>query len=106
MSEPSALRAFEYWAMNYRRNWRGTVVSGILSPIVFLAAMGLGLGALVDARLADTGRIGGGGYLAFVAPGLLAFAAMQTGVGESTWPVTGAAAWRRTYEAMLAAPLR
>ena len=45
-------------------------------------------------------------YLAFVAPGLLAAQAMQTAVGESTYPVMGAIKWHRTYHAMLATPLR
>lgn len=101
-----AVHAFEYWALNYRRGWRGTVITGMLTPIIFLGAMGLGLGSLVDSRILDASRIGGVTYLVFVAPGLLAWAAMQTGVGESTGPVVSAVLWRRTYEAMLAAPLK
>jgi lipooligosaccharide transport system permease protein len=94
-------RAFSYWLANYRRVWRGTVISGLLTPLFFLVAMGFGLGALVD----DGGGIDGMSYVAFVAPGILAAQAMQTAVFESTFPVMGAMKWQRQYHAMLAAPL-
>ena len=44
-------------------------------------------------------------YLDYVAPGLLAAAAMQTAVTEASWPVMGAIKWTRTYHAMIATPL-
>ena len=44
-------------------------------------------------------------YLDFIAPGLLAAAAMQTAATESSWPVMGAIKWTRTYYAMTATPL-
>ena len=96
-------RALSYWLLSYRRTWRGSLFSGFLSPLLFLAAMGFGLGALVD----DGGqRALGVSYLAFIAPGVLAAQAMQTAVGESTFPVMGAMKWQRQYHAMLATPLR
>ena len=45
---PFALRSFEYWLFQYKRTWRGSVISTILFPVLFLASMGLGLGTLVD----------------------------------------------------------
>lgn len=96
-------RAFAYWLTSYRRVWRGSLFSGFLSPVMFLAAMGFGLGSLVDGGAA--GGIEGLSYLAFVAPGVLAAQAMQTAVGESTYPVMGAIKWQRQYHAMLAAPM-
>jgi lipooligosaccharide transport system permease protein len=102
-SAPLALRAFEYWVFQYRRTWRGSAVSTVLFPVLFLASMGLGLGTLVDSS-ASRG-VEGHSYLVFLAPGLLAATAMQTGVGESTYPVMGAIKWIKTYHAMLATPL-
>jgi lipooligosaccharide transport system permease protein len=96
-------RAFSYWMANYRRVWRGTVVSSILNPLLFLAAMGVGLGMLVDEG--TDGGIDGVSYIMFLAPGILAAQAMQTAVFESTYPVMGAIKWQRQYHAMLAAPL-
>jgi lipooligosaccharide transport system permease protein len=99
-----AVREFRYWLTNYRRTWRGSIYTSVLSPVLYLGAMGLGLGKLVDAH--GTARLGGVSYLAFLAPGLLAATAMQAGVEESTYPVLGSVKWRRTYYAAAASPLR
>jgi lipooligosaccharide transport system permease protein len=103
LGAPLALRSFEYWAFQYRRTWRGTVVSTVLFPVLFLASMGVGLGSLVDSS-ASRG-VQGHSYLVFLAPGLLAATAMQTGVGDATYPVMAAIKWVKTYHAMLATPL-
>ena len=95
-------RAFDYWLAAYKRTWRGSVFSDLLSPVLFLAAMGFGLGSLVDRGAG----IGGVPYVEFIAPGVLAASAMQSAVGESTFTVMGAIKWQRQYHAMLAAPLR
>jgi lipooligosaccharide transport system permease protein len=100
---PLALRSFEYWMFQYRRTWRGSIVSTVLFPVLFLASMGVGLGTLVDAS--SSRGVEGHSYLVFLAPGLLAATAMQTGVGESSYPVMGAIKWVKTYHAMLATPL-
>lgn len=98
-----AARATEYWLRTYRRTWRGTVVSGLLSPLLYLGSLGFGLGTLVDSG--GSGGPDGIRYALFVAPGVLAANAMQVGVGEATWPVMGAIKWQRQYHAMLATPL-
>src|SRR6202050_2892248 len=99
-----AVREFRYWLTNYRRTWRGSIYTSCLSRVLYLGAMGLGLGKLVDAH--GTARLGGVGYLAFLAPGLLAAAAMQSGIEESTYPVLRSVKWRRHYYAAAASPLR
>ncbi len=103
-----AVRSLEYWIYQYKRTWRGTVISGLVSPLLYLAAMGVGLGSLVDKHQssAGTGALGGVSYVAFLAPGMLAAIAMQIAAQESTYPVLGAIKWIRTYLAMLATPLR
>jgi lipooligosaccharide transport system permease protein len=85
----------------YRHFWRSSLISTVLEPALFLAAMGLTLGVLVDR---GPGLPGGLSYLAFLAPGLLAAAAMQNASFESTYPVLGAIKWDKTYEAVLATP--
>ncbi len=99
-----AVRQLRFWLTDYRRTWRGSIYSSVLNPLLYLGAMGLGLGTLVDRH----GRAGLGGvsYLAFLAPGLLAAAAMQTGVGECTYPVFGSVKWNKTYQAAVSSPLR
>lgn len=94
----------------YKRTWRGSIISSVLSPLLFLAAMGVSLGHIVDhgPGAATFGLTGGGHpvtYLLFVAPGLLAATAMQTGIGESTYPVLGSVKWEKTYNAAIVSPL-
>ena len=99
-----AVRAFMFWLVNYRRTWKGTIYSSVLSPLLYLGAMGLGLGTLVDKH--GLSSIGGVSYLDFLAPGLLAAAAMETAMGESMYPVLASVKWLKTYQAAAATPLR
>ncbi len=99
-----APRLTDYWVTVLKRTWRGSVITSFLMPFLYLAAMGVGLGSFVDDR-AGAQALGGITYLAFIAPGLLATTAMQTGVFESTYPVMGGFKWHRSYFAMAASPL-
>jgi lipooligosaccharide transport system permease protein len=99
-----AVRALRFFLTNYRRTWRGSIYSSVANPVLYLGAMGLGLGTLVDQH--GTGRLGGVSYLAFLAPGLLASTGMQTAMNESTFPVMAAVKWLKTYQAAVATPLR
>lgn len=100
-----ALRVLEASARTYRHVWKGSVFSSFVNPALFLLAMGLGLGTLVD-RGATAETLPGGSYLAFLAPGLLAATAMQTAASEASWPVMAGLKWVKTYHAALATPLR
>jgi lipooligosaccharide transport system permease protein len=97
-----ALRAYEYWVTSYRRVWRGSVVTSVVSPVLYLGAMGIGLGKVVNHGAHPLGVP----YLDFVAPGLLAAVCMQVATFESSYPVMGAIRWTRQFFAMLATPLR
>lgn len=100
---PPSLRALRYWAYQYKRTWRGSITTSFLYPILYLAAMGVGLGSLVNRHSHQVQHVS---YLVFLAPGLLASTAMQIGGNEATYPVMAAIKWMRTYLAMLATPLR
>ena len=99
-----AVRMVQRNALVYSRVWRGSVFSSFLQPTLFLLAMGLGLGAMVDAGGASLP--GGVRYAEFLAPGLLAAAAMQAAGFESSYPVLGKMTWHRNYEAIAATPMR
>ncbi|MGA2210255.1 MAG: ABC transporter permease [Acidimicrobiales bacterium] len=102
-------RVYGYMLLRYRRTWRGTLTSSFLYPLLYLLAMGLGLGHLVDQHLTaganGLARLGGETYVQFIAPGLLAATAMQMGYNESTYPVMNGVRWDRTYFAMISAPI-
>ena len=100
---PLALRVFGSEARVYRRVWRGSIFTSFLNPILYLLAMGVGLGSLVDANL--PAGLEGVSYLTFIAPGLLAATAMQAGAGEGSWKVRAGIKWLRTYHAKLATPI-
>jgi len=86
----------------YRRLWRRSIAFGFLQPVLFLTAMGIGLGSLMSP---SEEALGGISYLAFLGPGLLAATAMQTATFESTFPIINKIMWGRNYEAMLSTPL-
>lgn len=102
---PPALRVTEYYARSYRRTWRGSIISTFLSPLLYLTAMGVGLGTFVDGGGHAGSALGHISYLNFVAPALIATTAMQTAAGESTFPVMDAIKWHRTYLGMLTTPI-
>jgi lipooligosaccharide transport system permease protein len=102
-TESRAMDAFAYWLLRYRRVWRGTIVISVANPVLFLTAMGAGLGTLVDHH--DSAYLHGHSYLAFLAPGLLAAAMMQTAYLESAGPVHTSARPGGNYRAALATPL-
>jgi lipooligosaccharide transport system permease protein len=102
MGAPVMLRVVEREARVFQRLWRSSVYSSLVTPVLFLAAIGLGLGGLVDEH---RGAVEGLSYLEFVAPGLLAASAMQTAAAESLWPVMAGTKWVRTFHAIVATPV-
>ena len=60
------LRAAGYWGYQYKRTWRSSVVTSFLIPVLYLAAMGVALGSLIDKH---SHGVDGVTYVAFLAPG-------------------------------------
>jgi lipooligosaccharide transport system permease protein len=102
MQAPVALRAVEREARIYRRLWRGNLFSWFVAPSIFLLAMGVGLGGIIDDRQTD---VAGLSYLEFVASGLLAATVVQLAAADSLWPVMAGTKWIRHYHAMVSTPL-
>jgi lipooligosaccharide transport system permease protein len=102
VSTPPLIRVVEREALVYARLWRGLAFSTFLQPVLYLAAMGIGLGGLVRAH---TGAVDGLTYLEFIAPGLLVASTMQLAAGESMWPVMGGAKWMRQFHGVVATPI-
>src|SRR3954468_17459743 len=99
-------RVVELRAMQYRRTFRASIFSSFLSPLLFLASMGIGLGTYVDRSSSATQALGGLSYLQFLAPGLLAATAMQAAAFESTFPIIAGLQWQKVFHAMYATPIR
>lgn len=97
----SPRHTFRVWLREvyvYRGLWKTTIVSSSLNPIVYLAAMGIGLGAFV-------GEIQGIPYLEWIAPGLVASAAMNGATFEVTWNTWVRIHHDGVYQAMMATPI-
>ncbi len=103
MATPLALRVATHQARIYLRFWRSSVFAYVLSPVLFLAAIGVGLGGMIDQQNAN---VGGFSYIVFVAPGLMAAAAMQGAAADSLWPIMAGVKWIRVFHAMVATPIR
>lgn len=99
-----------YYLEHRLRAMRGygwtVALTAVGTPLVYLFGLGMGLAALVDA---STGVSLGPGrpvpYLVFVAPALLATAAVMVATDENTYPVMAGFKWRRTYYGPNASPL-
>ena len=74
MVAPLAARVVEHQAHIFRKFWRGSAFAYVLNPVLFLAAIGLGVGGLVKQ---GNGTVEGISYLAFVAPGLMGWAQLK-----------------------------
>jgi lipooligosaccharide transport system permease protein len=100
---PGVLHFVEREALIYRRLWRGVVFTQFVSPTLYLLAMGIGLGGMIEAA---GHTIDGLTYLEFVAPGLMAATTLQTATGEVMWPVLAGFKWMGFYHGMVASPMR
>jgi lipooligosaccharide transport system permease protein len=92
---------FERNWMVYRRTWM-IIFSGLFEPLFYLASMGIGLGHYVPH--VDVEGVGLISYSSFIAPALLAAAAMNGAVYDSTnvfWKMK----YAKVYDAMLATPI-
>lgn len=99
VSHFGAFYVAEYRIRHMLKWWSAIVAFGIGNPVLYLTSVGIGIGTLVDANLGDTG-INGVSYLLFLAPALLASAAIQSGMDEVTFPVLAGFIWEKTFYAM------
>ena len=87
------------------RSYLQTVlVTGFGNPLLYLLAMGLGLGSLVSANMGPN-AVDGVSYLAFVAPALLCTAAVTVASEEFTYPIMLGFKWNPTFYGINASPI-
>lgn len=89
------------WRRNatlYRRTWKMNILPNFFEPVLYLVGMGLGLGSYMRSGME------GPAYVAFIAPGLMAAAAMNGGTFETTYNVFIKLHFQRLYDAFLGTP--
>jgi len=98
---PSPRIAARVWrrdAQNFSKLWRGALLPTFLDPLFYLFAMGFGLGTYLA-------TIQGIPYKNFIAPGLVASAAMWSAVFETTYNTYIKMNENRLYDALVATPV-
>jgi lipooligosaccharide transport system permease protein len=88
--------------LGYRRAWI-VLMSGALEPVFYLLSIGVGLGKLIPGVTLSSGRPVG--YVDFVAPALLATAAMNGAIYDSTFNIFFKLKYGKVYDAVLATPM-
>jgi len=104
-----AMRLGAWYVAEYRirqmLHWIQAIIAfGLGNPVLYLTSIGIGIGSLVDKNLGDAG-VDGVNYLTFLAPALLAAAAIQSASEELMFPVMEGFVWRKTFIAMNATQL-
>jgi lipooligosaccharide transport system permease protein len=94
-------RAFRVWqrhATVYTKLYKSSIALNFVEPILYLAAMGLGLGAFVK-------EINGVPYIKFIAPGIIASSAMFAATYECSYGTYVLLFYQKTFDAILATPV-
>ncbi|MDI9448767.1 MAG: ABC transporter permease [Bacillota bacterium] len=94
---PLVWRVFQRNLLVYRKTWKVSLSFNFFEPLLYLGALGFGLGAYVQ-------QMEGVPYLYYLAPGLLASSAMFATTYECTYGSFVRMAYQKTYHAMLATP--
>jgi lipooligosaccharide transport system permease protein len=99
VSWPHALAVWQRNFTMYRRTWKLNILPNFFEPILYLLSIGIGVGAYID-------QMGGTSYVAFLAPGLVAVAAMNGASFEVTYNAFVRMNFEKTYESMLTTPIQ
>ena len=85
--------------------WVWLIISiSIANPVLYLVSIGLGVGAYIDKNTGGMG-VDGVSYITFLAPALLATAAIQGAIDESVFPTLEGFKWNKIFFSMNSTPL-
>ena len=94
-------RAFRVWQRHltvYTKLYKSSIALNFLEPILYLSALGLGIGAFVK-------EINGVPYIKFIAPGIIASSSMFAAAYECTYGTYVRMTYQKTFYAILATPV-
>lgn len=94
-------RAFRVWQRHftvYGKIYKSSLTLNFMEPVLYLTAMGIGLGALVK-------EVDGMPYINFIAPGIIAYSAMFSAAFECTYGTYIRMTHQKTFDAILATPV-
>lgn len=94
-------RAFRVWQRHlkvFTKLYKSSIVLNFVEPVLYLVALGLGLGAFVK-------EINGVPYMNFIAPGIIASSSMFAATYECTYGTYVRMVYQKTFDAILATPV-
>ncbi len=94
-------RAYRVWQRHlkvYTKLYKSSIALNFVEPVLYLAAMGLGLGVYVK-------EIQGMPYINFVAPGIIASSSMFAATYECSYGTYVRMVYQKTFDAILATPV-
>jgi len=94
-------RAFRVWQRHltvYTKLYKSSIALNFVEPVLYLVALGLGLGAFVK-------EINGIPYINFIAPGIIASSSMFAATYECTYGTYVRMTYQKTFDAILATPV-
>lgn len=86
----------------YKRVWQGSIFSSFVAPAIYLAALGFGVGTMVE-TIEHRGQAVN--FVEFVAPGVMLMSVMFLAINEGLWPIFGALHWHKTMHGVIATPV-
>ncbi len=92
------LKIFARHLAVFRKTWFGSVMFNFIEPLLYLTAMGYGLGMFVQ-------NIDGLSYIQYIAPGIVASSAMFAASFECTYGSFIRLHYQKTFQAMLVGPV-
>ena len=102
VAERGSFYVFEARLLNMRKFAFEIIFASIANPVLYLVAIGVGVGSLVNQ---NSGGIDGVEYLVFLAPALLANAAIQGTMDETIFPTLAGFLWNKGFYGINSTPL-
>lgn len=90
------------WLELRARIWQ-IAASGLVSPLIYILAFGLGLGSSIKPGAGISGSYSN--YLEFILPGMVGLSSMVISFGGTTFSICGDRLFSKTFEEMLLLPL-
>lgn len=99
-----ALVVHEYLMLVWRRSIFSSLIAAVGTPLLYLVALGFGLGTLVNSG-PGAASLGGVSYVRYLAPALITAAALQAGTSEAAFPAFSRFKWTKVFWGMTASPI-
>ncbi|WXG44532.1 MAG: ABC transporter permease [Promethearchaeati archaeon SRVP18_Atabeyarchaeia-1] len=91
----------------YLKTWKVNLVPPLIEPVLYLLAMGFGLGGLVRSEGVIDSYLPGGpvSYLTWVAPAIVAISVLNSAFFETTYGSFVRMTYQKTFDAIVSTPL-